>query len=172
METVAQEFKDSVKNIVWALRRIVSLIYQDSRKMIKRFGITGPQSLVVKSLYNASQSLSSAALSRQLNVTPSNITGIIDRLEERGMVKRSKKEDDRRTTLIELTDEGVEAGRTLPDLVEEKLMSGLGDLSPTEIYGIYSALKTIIDIIGAEEIAKVSLDQEISQSLKSDQEGS
>ena len=80
-----KEFEDSVKNIVWALRRIVSLIYQDSRKMFKKFGITGPQSLVIKSLYSVSEPLSSASLSRHLNVTPSNMTGIIDRLEEKGL---------------------------------------------------------------------------------------
>lgn len=157
------EFEDSVKNIVWSLRRIVTLIYHDSRKMGKEFGITGPQSLVIKCLYSSPEPLSSAALSRLLNVTPPNITGIIDRLEEKGLIERFKKEGDRRTTLIRLTDKGRELGEALPDPIEEKLINGLEDLQPTEIYGIYSGLQTIIDIVGAEMIARTSLDQEIGQ---------
>ena len=160
-EETERGFEDGVKNIVWALRRIVSLIYQDSRKMVKRFGITGPQGLVIKILYTSSESLSSAALSRQLNVTPPNITGIIDRLEEKELIRRVRKLGDRRTTLIELTDKGMEFGESLPDPIEEKLMSGLGDLQPTEIFGIYSALNTIVNIIGVEQIATTPLDQEM-----------
>jgi len=153
-------FESSVRNIVWALRRVVSLIYQDSRKMVKRFDITGPQSLVIKCLHASRNPLSSAELSRKLDVTPSNITGIIDRLEEKELVRRVQKEADRRTILIQLTDKGVAFGKTLPDPIEEKLMSGLADLQPTEIYGIYSALRNIIDIIGAEDVARAPLDQE------------
>lgn len=154
------ENKESIKNIVWALRRIVSLIYQDSKKMNKQYGVTGPQSLVLKTLYSSNEYMSSANLSRLLSVTPSNLTGIIDRLEEKGLVIRTRKKDDRRTVLNELTDKGIDYSQSLPDLIEEKLMQGLGNLTPTEIYGIYSALINIIDIIGKVDVDEVSLDQE------------
>lgn len=152
------QFENNVKNIVWALRRIVSLIYHDSRNMVKHYGITGPQSLVIKSLCEASIPLSPVKLSRQLNVTPANITGIIDRLEEKGLVKRTRQKDDRRTIMIELTPKGFEFGGNLPDLIEEKLIRGLKDLKPTEVFGIYSALNTIIQIIGAKEVPPTPLD--------------
>ncbi len=146
------EFKNSIKSIVWALRRIVSLIYQDSKNMNKQYGFTGPQSLVIKSLYSSNKPLSSVALSRNLCVTPANITGIIDRLEEKEIVKRIKRQDDRRQNLIELTEQGKKYGEKLPDLIEEKLIKGLANLNPTEIYGIYSALDNIINIIGVKEV--------------------
>ncbi|NIM15246.1 MAG: MarR family transcriptional regulator, partial [Candidatus Aminicenantes bacterium] len=91
------EIKDnSSKSIFGAIRRLVRLTYLDSRAMVKRYGITGPQSLVLKSLIESVEPLSSATLSRKLNVSPANITGIIDRLEEKGLVKRLKKQGDRR----------------------------------------------------------------------------
>ena len=49
------------------------------QKMGKQYGLTGPQSLVLRLLIKEG-ALSSADLSRQMYVTPSNITGIIDRL--------------------------------------------------------------------------------------------
>jgi DNA-binding MarR family transcriptional regulator len=144
------EFENTVKNIVWSLRRISQLMYQDSRKMAKQFNITAPQSYVIKTLVDSEEPLSSADLSRQLGVTPSNITGIIDRLEERGLVKRKQKENDRRSMLIELTKTGEELGKSLPDVVESKMVNGLKDLSPTEVFGIYSGLQNIIEIVGPE----------------------
>ena len=113
-----KELQDSVKNIVWGLRRIVSLIYKDSKKMKKEFGVTGPQSLVIKMLFSSEEDMSSAILSRHLCVTPSNITGIIDRLEEKDLVKRVRRSGDRRKYFLILTEKGKEYGETLPDLIE------------------------------------------------------
>jgi DNA-binding MarR family transcriptional regulator len=145
-----QEFENTIKNIVWSLRRISRLIYQDSRKIGKQFGVTGPQGLTLKTLSQSEETLSSAKLSRELGVTPANITGIIDRLEEKALVKRIRMENDRRTVLIELTQQGKELASSLPDIVELKLAEGLKDLNPTEIFGIYSGLQKIIDIVGSE----------------------
>jgi len=153
------EFENSVKDIVWALRRIVSLINLDSKRMVKRFGVTGPQGLVIKSLHALAEAQPSAALSRYLNMTPSNMTGIVDRLEEKNLVRRTRKQGDRRTHLIELTEKGREFSQSLPDPMEEKLMSGLADLQPTEIFGVYSALNTLADIIGAEYVASTPVDE-------------
>ncbi len=155
-----KETTESIKKIVWALRQIVSLVYQDSKKMNKKYGVTGPQSIVLKTLASSNESMSSANLSRLLSVTPSNLTGIIDRLEEKGLIVRIRKSDDRRTVLIELTDKGIDYSQNLPDLIEEKLAQGLGNLTLTEIFGIYSALINIIDIIGKIDIEEYSLDQE------------
>jgi DNA-binding MarR family transcriptional regulator len=128
--------------------------------MVKKFGITGPQSLVIKSLYSSEKPLSSATLSRYLNVTPSNITGIIDRLEEKELVKRTRNQLDRRTNLIELTKKGSEYGKILPDLIEEKLAKELKNLKPKKISEIYSSLNFIIQIIGSDDEIRTSENQE------------
>jgi DNA-binding MarR family transcriptional regulator len=155
--------EQSVRNIVWAIRRIMGLIYTDSRRQMKRFGVTGPQSLVIKSLTAAEEDLSSAGLARMLGVTPPNMTGIIDRLEGRGLVERQRKEGDRRVSLIHLTKAGEQLSETLRDPVEEKLMVGLRDLPPTEVYGVYSALNSIIDILGKETVAQAPVDPDVGR---------
>lgn len=45
-------------------------------------------------------------ISEEMFVTPANITGIIDRLESRGLLRRTGRRGDRRTTDIELTRKG------------------------------------------------------------------
>lgn len=45
-------------------------------------------------------------ISNEMLVTPANITGIIDRLESRALIRRMAREGDRRATIIELTPKG------------------------------------------------------------------
>jgi DNA-binding MarR family transcriptional regulator len=49
----------------------------------------------------------------------SNVTGIVDRLEERGLVERRPAEHDRRVKLIELTEEGQRVRREMERRISE-----------------------------------------------------
>jgi DNA-binding MarR family transcriptional regulator len=140
-----------IKEIVRSIRRIVRSLYLDSREMAKRYDLTSPQYLVLCSLA-AKGSLSSVNLSKILCVTPANMTGIIDRLEQKKLIRRVKKEDDRRISLIELTEKGLKLSQTVPDTIEEKFIAGLKDLEPTEIYGIYASIKKVVDLLEAKNV--------------------
>lgn len=45
-------------------------------------------------------------ISEEMLVTPTNITGVVDRLEAKDLVRRVADKEDRRTTMTELTSEG------------------------------------------------------------------
>ena len=79
-----------IQDLVWSIRRLIRAVYLDSQKISKRYGLTGPQSAVIRNLFNKGP-MSSADLSRNLFVTPSNITGIIDRLEKKTAGRTNKK---------------------------------------------------------------------------------
>ena len=142
-----------IKDIVWSIRRLVRAVYLDSQKISKQHGLTGPQSMVLRTLVNNGP-ISSANLSRKLYVTPSNITGIIDRLEKKELVKRTQKQGDRRVSLITLTETGAELGGSLPDPIEKILISELADLEPEHVQLLAMGMTQIlnlVDIKGAEE---------------------
>jgi len=130
------------------LVRAVSL---DSAKMSRQFSLTAPQSGVLRSLASNGP-ISSAQLSRELYVTPSNITGIIDRLEKKGLVQRVRKEGDRRVALIMLTQAGEQLSSQLPDPIEIKLISALSDLESKKIADLRGALKLMLRLVDAQEI--------------------
>jgi len=65
--------------------------------------LSPPQGIVLRFLDRPRPMGELAAMMRCDN---SNMTGIVDRMEERGLVRRSSAEGDRRVKLIELTDEG------------------------------------------------------------------
>jgi DNA-binding MarR family transcriptional regulator len=58
-------------------------------------------------------------LAKFLACDNSNVTGIVDRLEERGLVERRSAEHDRRVKLIELTDEGQRVRREIELRISE-----------------------------------------------------
>jgi DNA-binding MarR family transcriptional regulator len=67
------------------------------------------------------------ALAQQLFCDPSNVTGIVDRLEARGLIERRSSETDRRVKIIRLTPEG----QRVRALVVERISS-----PPEEIAGM------------------------------------
>ena len=140
-----------IQDLVWSIRRLIRAVYLDSQKISKRYGLTEPQSAVVRNLYNNGP-MSSANLSRNLFVTPSNITGIIDRLEKKQFVERIKKEGDRRVALITLTEAGQELSKTLPDPIMKKFIAELADLEPEHVQLLAVAMNQILNLIDTEEV--------------------
>jgi len=146
-----------IYNIVDSIRRLVRAVYLDSQKMSKQYGLTGPQSSVLRNLVNDGP-MSSADLSRMLYVTPANITGIIDRLEIKGLVKRIKKQGDRRVALITLTGSGQQLGRSIPDPIMNLFISELGDLEPEDLRLLAGAMNQVLNLIEAKGVEEASLE--------------
>ncbi|MCP4398727.1 MAG: MarR family transcriptional regulator [bacterium] len=154
---MATENEMVIKEIVGAIRRLVRVVYLDTSKISRQFGLTGSQNMVLRSLIH-NGSLSSADLSRKLYVTPSNITGVIDRLEKKGLVERVKKVGDRRVALITLTDTGTELSKSLPDPIEKRFISELAHLEPEHVQILAMAMNQILNLVDAKGVEEVPLD--------------
>jgi len=157
VNSVIPDNQHVVKDIVESIRRLVRAEYLDSQKMSKQYGLTGPQSLVLR-LLTRKGALSSADLSRQMYVTPSNVTGIIDRLEKKGLVERIRQQGDRRIALISLTRSGQKLGKTIPDPIEKKMTNHLVDLEPEHLHILAKAMNQILDLIDTNGTEEASLD--------------
>jgi DNA-binding MarR family transcriptional regulator len=81
-----------------------------SRHMERKIGITGPQRLVMREVGQRPDILP-GELATALGIHASTVTGIVERLVERGLVERERSPDDRRSTRLRLTP----AGRVLLD---------------------------------------------------------
>jgi MarR family transcriptional regulator, organic hydroperoxide resistance regulator len=69
------------------------------------------------------------ALAQQLFCDPSNVTGIVDRLEARGLIERRSSETDRRVKIIRLTPEG----QRVRARVVERMSSPPGEIAELPI---------------------------------------
>ena len=146
-----------IESIVGAIRRLNRAVYLDASRTSREFGLTRSQSGVLKIL-DTYGPLSSADLSRKLYMTPSNMTGIIDRLEKKGLVDRTRQPVDRRVVLITLTESGKDLSRLLPDSIERKLVSELIVLSPEQIQTLSKAMNQIVHLMDAHWIEDTPLE--------------
>jgi DNA-binding MarR family transcriptional regulator len=71
-------------------------------------------------------------LCRHLGINASTLSELLDGLEERGLVRRERREDDRRRQQITLTDEGRAALERGSALDPERVAAALGQLSEEE----------------------------------------
>jgi MarR family transcriptional regulator, organic hydroperoxide resistance regulator len=95
--------------------------------------------------------LAMSALAEALYCHASNVTGIVDRLESRGLVARTPGTDDRRVKTLVLTPEGTEVRARVIDLLTEP-PAALATLSAAD----QRALRDILRRAVADEITTVT----------------
>jgi len=78
---------------------------QFASRHLRKQGLT-PAQFAVLSALAPGQTLSCKALSEQTGITKGSLTGIVDRLEQNGLATRITSKEDRRSHLVNLTDEG------------------------------------------------------------------
>lgn len=87
------------------LLRTADTIWDASRAFFAPWDLS-PSQFNVLNLLRDSEGISQIELSRELIVHRSNITGLVDRLEKRGLVRRNEVPGDRRSYRVSLTREG------------------------------------------------------------------
>ena len=87
---------------LWAVDHGLQTI---SKRLESQHGITGPQRLVVR-IVGRTPGISAGALAQILRMHPSTLTGILRRLETRGVLTRKSDPNDARRALFALTARG------------------------------------------------------------------
>jgi DNA-binding MarR family transcriptional regulator len=122
--TTARAAKDETAREAWKL--LVGLVYPPRfLEIARKLGLTPPGLGAVRLL---DQPRTMSEIAAFLHCDPSNVTGIVDGLEERGLAERRPSERDRRVKLIELTAEGRRLRTRLTREIERP-PEWLGELS-------------------------------------------
>jgi DNA-binding MarR family transcriptional regulator len=80
-------------------------------------------------------------MSDEMLVTPANITGIMDRLEEKSLVRRTSVKGDRRATIIEITPKGRALCERVAIKKADMLQKALATFTKDELITLYSLLE-------------------------------
>ena len=97
--------------VVELIGDVVARFYADYEEAAGEHTLTGPQARLLSLL--SVEPLPMRKLAHKLKCEPSNVTGIVDRLEARGLVERRPDPADRRVKLAAATDEGLRVAREL-----------------------------------------------------------
>ncbi len=140
-------------DILIKIRKIVRSINLESKKVLKDYGVSIPQVLCLNYLKSSPDFRSTQKeLSSFMNLNPSTVTGIINRLESKGYIARLPKKDDKRKTYIILTSKSYSLLEKIPPLMHERLSENLKTLSPRDAETINDALDLLIDYFDIESI--------------------
>ena len=125
------------------LLRASRTIEAELRERLKKdFDTTLPRFDVMAALYRCSQGMLMSDLSRFLLVSNGNVTGIVDRLVSEGLVARARRNGDRRTSMVRLTEAGVAQFRAMAAAHEGWIGELLGGVSEEDTRRLAAMLKS------------------------------
>lgn len=137
--------------ILIALRRIVRAIDLHSRRLVQEFGLTGPQIVVLRELVH-NQKMHAADLARNISLSHATVTDILNRLEKRGFITRTRSHEDRRRILVSPTERAAILVAKSPPLLQEQFSKQLSNLQPWELTQILSVLQRIALMMDAKQV--------------------
>jgi DNA-binding MarR family transcriptional regulator len=137
--------------VLAALRRIIRAIDLHSRELVQRYGLTGPQLVVLKELLSRSPR-SVSELAKAVNLSQATVTGILDRLEKKSMIERLRSEVDRRKVFVSPTSSAEEALSGAPPLLQEHFTSAFDKLPDWQQHQILSSLQRIVALMEAGDV--------------------
>ena len=115
------------------------------RRLRDQFDFTLPRFDLLAQLDRAPDGMTLGELSRRMMVTNGNITGLVDRLEEQGLVRRRSSPHDRRSQFVSMTAAGRRSFRGIArahaDWVAE-LFAGLSDSELEPLMRLLAKAKT------------------------------
>jgi DNA-binding MarR family transcriptional regulator len=147
LSAIAPHTGNKEKLRLWLrLLRATHVIEGELRERLKReFGSTLPRFDVMAALFREPAGMLMSDLSRFLLVSNGNVTGIVDRLVADGFVVRARRDGDRRTSIVRLTEAGVGTFERMARAHETwiaELLGGVGEEEARRLSGMLRSFRS------------------------------
>jgi DNA-binding MarR family transcriptional regulator len=126
--------------LLWALDHV---LHKRSKWMARRYGVTGPQRFALR-VIGREPDVSAGRLAGILKVHPSTLTGILQRVERRGLLVRRIDQSDRRRVRLELTPSGRTVTASSGGSIEDLVAGVLRRTSPGKLAATTGVLKALV----------------------------
>ena len=130
-EPPGNEKKNQQQKLIYTITDTQKLLSKIMLRTAAKENMTTQQMSVLRIL-SRKGSVQMNWLCQELSVTPPNITSLIDRLENKGLVKRTEDRNDRRKTEIQLTQKGKKLYETVTGRYTEYIQESFSSLTPEE----------------------------------------
>lgn len=138
-------------SVMIALRKIIQAIDMNSKKLVKRVGLTGPQLVILQEISSLGE-VTAGEIARAVSLSQATLTGILERMEKRGLLSRRRSEHDKRRVMVRITDSGKKVLDDAPPLMQEEFVDGFSSLQEWEQNMILSSLQRLVSIMDAKAI--------------------
>ncbi|MFH1953300.1 MAG: MarR family transcriptional regulator [Pseudomonadota bacterium] len=139
------------KEIIYSIRRLMQAGEHYTKELNKIYSVSAAQINCLLALHENGP-LPPSQIAKHMMVNSSTVTGIIDRLEKKDLVRRLRISQDRRVITVELTKSGKMLAENAPPPIQQKIIDGLSQLAPSEIDEIALILKRLTDMLDVQDL--------------------
>jgi len=131
--------EEPTERIIADFRATIGAMKCAMSERLVRLGISMAQLNIMYVLQRNGQ-MPMSRLADVLNVSLSNASGLVDRMEERGFIERTRVAEDRRVVLVRVTNAGTRVIEENDALSDELMRDVLGRLEPAQLVIIAGAV--------------------------------
>jgi DNA-binding MarR family transcriptional regulator len=142
---------DYTRDLIFSIRRLLQAKELYTKELNKKYQVSSSQLNCIIALYENGP-LPPSQIARHIMVNSSTVTGIIDRLEQKGLVERWRISSDRRVITIQLTEEGEKLAKNAPPPIQQRVIDGLKNLPHHEIEKIVSSLQMLTNMLDVQDL--------------------
>ncbi|UCX03200.1 MarR family winged helix-turn-helix transcriptional regulator [Shewanella glacialimarina] len=139
------------EELLVSLRQVIRAIDLYSKKLSKETGLTSPQLLVLLSIAEHDGAMVKE-VAKTINLSSATITSIVDRLEKRGLVTRTRSTTDKRKVGISLTDQGKEIIKDSPKPLQDHFIARFESMQEWEQSQMLATMQRISSMMDAEKL--------------------
>lgn len=120
-------------------------------KRLARFGGLTPMQLMILRVLEHEGPLTASELSGRVSLSAATLSGMLERLEERGLLLRQRDDQDRRRQWLSTSEEGRSLLAEAPSLLPPALRDGFAALPEWERHSLTAALLRVAELCGEAE---------------------
>lgn len=136
------------ESVAYLMRRLLGLLRQEVERELEPSGLTQAQWMPLFMLARGSAA-TSAELARCCELDAGAMTRLLDRLELKGLCRRERSEQDRRVVNLDLTPEGEEAAKVVPQVLSRVQNAALAGFTREEWLSLRDMLERMLDNVQA-----------------------
>lgn len=125
-----------------SLRQIIRSTDLHSKKLVKTYGLTGPQLILIQVIANKGE-IVIGNLAKEVSLSQATVTNIVERLEQKGILSRKKTELDKRRVVVSATDKAHQLLKQKPSLLAHGFINQFEQLEEWEKNMLLSTLQRI-----------------------------
>lgn len=137
---------ENAQAVIKAVRRIVHAMDMRSKRIGRETGLTIPQIVVLQAVHDQG-ALTTAAISRQADLSPATTVTILDKLEFKGLIERTRSSEDRRKVKAVLTEMGKETLANAPSLFSSAFAADFASFTIAEQQAIVASFGKVADLL-------------------------
>lgn len=136
--------------VVQLMKKVMSRIKHNMQCHFKERNLTGPQGVLMGTLAHHGE-MKVSELSERLGLSNSTVSGILDRLENQGLLERTRSKEDRRVVHVKVTDEFRKQSQKHFEEMNKMIEQMMSKAAPEELDIILEGMNTLEKVMNRQE---------------------